>query len=404
MEQESGLKGILSGVRVLDLSVFIQGPLSSAMLGDLGADVIKIEKPGVGDYSRGGVMLHGRDLRLENGSTLFYESFNRNKRAITLEMGQPEGREVFYRLVEKSDVLVVGLQPSSLKRFGADRETVLAHNPEIIYAQASGFGPIGPDADLPANDPVGCARSGFMYNFGKIPNYAKGGIPDVMAATSLAFGMTAALLAKCRLGTTPYVSTSLLGAMTWLQYFGVSAVTNLGGEFEPWDRSRADNPFVNFYRCADDKWIMMGLYSDTYWHPSRLCEVFGIEHLKNDPRFSTPEARKENSAELTGILERAFVEKTSAQWTEIFRETGLVFSMVNQVADLPTDTQVVANEYIVDFDNQMKFPDVPFKLTNVAPMQRRGAPQFGQHTEEVLLEVCGYDWPQIIELKDQGII
>lgn len=404
MEQESPQKGLLSGIRVLELSVFIQGPLSSAMLGDLGADVIKIERPGVGDYSRGGVTLHGRDLRLPGGSTLFYEVFNRNKRAITLDLSQPKGKEVLYRLVKKSDVFVVGLQPSSLKQIGADQESVVAQNPEIIYAHASGFGPLGPDSDLPANDPVGCARSGFMFNFGKKPNYAKGSIPDVMAATSLAFGITAALLAKSRLGTTPAVSASLLGAVTWLQYFGVAAYTNLGSEFEPWNREKVDNPFVNFYRCADDKWIMLGLYTDVYWHQTELCEVFGIKELQNDPRFSTQEARRENSAELTAILDRAFATKPSAEWAQILREKGLVFSMVNQVADLPSDPQVVANDYIVEFDNELKMSAFPFKLGGVEMPLRKGAPQFGQHTEEVLLEVGGYDWPEIEEMKDKGVI
>lgn len=404
MEQKTPLQGVLSGFRVLELSVFIQAPLSSAMLGDMGADVIKIELPGVGDYSRGGVTLHGRDLRLPGDTTLFYEVFNRNKRAITLNLASPKGRDVLYKLVEKSDVFVVGLQPSSLKRIGADKESVVARNDQIIYAQASGFGPLGPDSDLPANDPVGCARSGFMYNFGKTPNYAKGGVPDVMAATSLAFGITTALFARSRLGITPSVSTSLLGAMTWLQYFGVAAYTNLGSEFEPWNREAVDNPFVNFYRCADDEWIMMGLYTDVYWHQTKLCEVFGIEHLQHDPKFSTQEARKENSKELTDILDRAFASRPSAEWAKVFKENELVFSMVNQVADLPTDPQVIANEYIAEFDNELKMSAFPFKLNKADIPLRKGAPQFGQHTEEVLLEVCGYDWPEIEEMRDKGII
>jgi len=404
MEQKSASLGLLSGIRVLDLSVFIQGPLSSAMLGDMGADVIKIERPGVGDYSRGGFTLHGRDLRLPGGSTLFYEVFNRNKRAITLDLLQPRGKEVLYRLVEKSDVFVVGLQGSSLKRIGADEESVIAHNNQIIYARASGFGPLGPDSDLPGNDPVGCARSGFMYNFGKQPNYSKGGIPDVMAATSLAFGITAALLAKSRLGVTSSVSVSLLGSMTWLQYFSVAAYTNLGSEFEPWDREKVDNPFVNFYRCADDKWIMLGLYTDIYWHQTKLCQIFGIEHLKNDPRFSTQEARRQNSRELTDILNRAFATKPSAEWAKVFRENGIVFSMVNKVADLPSDPQVLANNYIVEFDNKFKLPAHPFKLDKIDIPLRKGAPQFGQHTEEVLLDICGYSWSEIEEMRDEGVI
>jgi crotonobetainyl-CoA:carnitine CoA-transferase CaiB-like acyl-CoA transferase len=404
MEQKSPMQGVLSGFRVLDLSVFIQAPLSSAMLGDMGADVIKIEMPGVGDYSRGGVMLHGRDLRLPGNTTLFYEVFNRNKRAITLNLANPKGKEVLYRLVEKSDVLVVGLQPSSLKQIGADKESVVAHNSQIIYAQASGFGPLGPDSNLPANDPVGCARSGFMYNFGKTPNYAKGGVPDVMAATSLAFGITTALFARDRFGVAPSVNTSLLGAMTWLQYFGVAAFNNLGGEFEPWNREVVDNPFVNFYRCADDKWIMMGLYTDVYWHQTKLCEVFGIKHLQNDPKFTTQEARRQNSKELTGILDRAFAEKPSADWAKVFRENELVFSVVNQVADLATDTQVIANDYIVEFENELKMSAFPFKMDKSNIPLRKGAPQFGQHTEEVLIEVGGYDWPEIEEMRDNGVI
>jgi crotonobetainyl-CoA:carnitine CoA-transferase CaiB-like acyl-CoA transferase len=243
-----------------------------------------------------------------------------------------------------------------------------------------------------------------MYNFGKTPNYSKGGIPDVMAATSLAFGITAALLAKSRYGKTPTVSVSLLGSMTWLQYFSVAAFTNLGGEFEPWDREKVDNPFVNFYRCGDDKWIMLGLYTDVYWHQTELCKLFGIEHLKNDPKFSTQAARKENSRELTDILNRVFVTKTSTDWANLFREKGIVFSMVNRVSDLPSDPQVQANEYIVEFENKLKLPAFPFKLAKNDIPEKKGAPQFGQHTEEILLEVCGYDWKEIEKLKDDSVI
>jgi len=396
--------GLLSGMRVLDLSVFIQGPLATSILGDMGADVIKLEKPGMGDYSRGGYFMHGVDFRLPGGSTMFYQAFNRNKRGLSIDLGKPRGREVLHRLIKKTDVFVAGLQPSSLKRFGADHDTLTGLNPQLVYAVASGFGPEGPEADAPANDPVGCARSGFMYTFGEEPNYAKGGICDAMAATSLAFGIVSSLFARSRDGVARSVSASLLGAMTWLQYFGVAVQSNLGHEFEPWDRKAVDNPLMNFYPCADGRFIMLGLYTDIYWHPTAFCEEMGIKHLQNDPRFSTMDARKKNGRELIAILDQRFITRTSAEWTKVFRKLDLPFSLVNRLEELHSDPQIQANQYIVPFENGFKFAASPFKMEKSDMPLRKGAPELGQHTEEILLDLCGYTWPEIEDLTNAGAI
>jgi CoA:oxalate CoA-transferase len=396
----------LRGIRVIDLTIWVQGPLASMMLADLGAEVIKVEKPEQGDFSRGVRSLFGQPQGLPDGRNLMFESVNRNKKAITLDLRTTEGQHVFYRLIEQSDVLVTNLHPSALREFRVDRETLLAIKPQLIYAHATGFGPQGPHAEDPCQDTVGMARSGFMFNLPTsegAPTYPTGALSDVLSGTMLAFGVVAALLSRERSGVTQAVWSSQLSAMMWLQYYGVAQYLNMGTDFDLYDRANVANPLMNLYRCRDGQWIACGMaVAQRFW--PEFCHVMGLAELERDPRFSTDTTRAKNRQELIALLDRAFATQPRNYWEQIFREKGFWISVVNHISDLPTDLQVTANEYIVELDTGLKTVSSPFALEKSNVPLRTGAPALSQHTEEILQQLCGYSMADILALKEKGVV
>jgi crotonobetainyl-CoA:carnitine CoA-transferase CaiB-like acyl-CoA transferase len=279
----------LGGIRVLDLTIWVQGPLASMMLADLGAEVIKIEKPGQGDFAREAVSMFGQPQKFADGRSLMFEIANRNKKAVAIDLRQPEGQQVFYRLVEPADVVVTNLHPNTLREFRVDRKTLLAIEPDLIYAHATGFGPQGPHAEDPCQDTVGMARSGFMFSTPTAegaPTYPPGALSDILSGTMLGFGVLAALLARERSGVAQAVWSSQLSAMMWLQYYNVAQVANMGADFAPFARTAVANPLMNVYRCADGLWIACGMAVAQRFWPD-FCAVMGLPELEHDARFAT---------------------------------------------------------------------------------------------------------------------
>lgn len=397
----------LEGIRVIDLTIWLQGPLASMMLADLGAEVIKVEKPGQGDFARGVKSLFGKPQFLPDGRNLMFEIANRNKKAIAVDLRSAEGQQVFYRLAERSEVMVTNLHPCALREFRVDRETILAVNPHIIYAHATGFGPRGPHAEDPCQDTVGMARSGFMFNTPTTngsPTYPTGALSDILSGTLLGLGVLAALLARERLGVAQAVWSSQLGAMMWLQYYNLAQYLNTGEDFDPYDRTDVANPLMNLYRCADGQWIACGLFVSQRFSWPEFCTVMGLAELAHDPRFTSDDQRAAHRRELITLLDRAFATQPRAQWEKVFRERGFWFSVVNRISDLPTDPQVTANDYLVELDTGLKAVSYPFELEKTRVPRKKGAPGFSQHTEEVLQKVCGYTMEEIITLKEKGVV
>ena len=396
----------LQGIRVLDLTIWVQGPLAATMLADLGAEVIKVEKPEQGDFSRGVRSLFGQKQELPDGKNLMFEIANRNKKAITLDLRNAEGQKIFHRLIERSEVLVTNLHPNTLREFHVDRETLLAINPQLIYAHATGFGPQGPHAQDPCQDTVGMARSGFMFNTPAAdgsPTYPMGALSDVLSGTMLAFGVLAALLSRERSGVTQAVWSSQLSAMMWLQYYNVAQSLNMGKDFDQYDRTTVANPLMNLYRCGDGQWIACGMaVAQRFW--SEFCRVLGLEKLEHDPRFRGDTARAANRQELIALLDRAFAAQPRAHWERIFREKGFWFSVVNHINDLPADPQVMSNEYLVELESGLKTVAAPFSLEKTPVPLRKGAPALSQHTEEILQHIGGYSMEEILNLKEKGIV
>ena len=399
----------LEGLRVLDWTIWQQGPVCSVMLDDLGAEVIKLESRDGGDPGRGLVSIGGAGLAKR--PNFYFEANNRNKKSLTLDLKKPEAREIVAELAAVSDVFVQNFRKGVAARLGLDYPTLRKRNPRLVYANATGYGPEGPDSGDPSFDQLGLARSGLMLAAGEPgmpPLPIAGGIADQMGAVVMAYGVLAALLARERFGIGQEVDASHLGSMSFLQGLSLSCKLMAGFAFPRTFRARAPNPPWNHYRCADDRWLALGmLQADRYW--KNLCRALGRPELGDDPRFADFRKRTENAQACVAILDEIFAAKPRAEWMAILRAGGdFIFTVVNSVDDLPDDPQMRANGYIVDLDHPQfgKTPvvGIPVRLSETPGSVREPAPELGQHTEILLSELLGYDWDRIAALRERGVI
>jgi len=399
----------LDGIRVIDWTIWQQGPVCSVMLGDLGADVIKVEERVGGDPGRG--VLRAQGIDLADRPNFYFEANNRNKRGITVDLKKPEGVEIVRKLCDGADVFVQNFRQGVAGRLGLDAATLRARNPRLVYASATGYGPLGPDSGDPSFDYLGLARSGIMMSAGEPdddPLAIAGGIADQMGAIMLAYGVLAALLARERFGVGQAVDGSHLGSMMALQGLSVSARLMWGFAIPRMPRKYQANPLWNHYECQDGRWICLGmLQPDRYW--TDFCRAVGRPELGTDERFVDLRVRAANAGAAIEILDAVFATKPLAEWLRILRAGGdFIFCQVNAVDDLPNDPQVTANDYIVDYDHprfgQTQVIGLPVQLGETPGSIRRPAPEFGEHTEEILTELLGYSWEQVAALKDREVI
>jgi len=399
----------LEGIRVLDWTIWQQGPVCSVMLADLGAEVIKIEDRVSGDPGRAIVGMAGVDF--SDRPNFYFEATNRNKKGLTLDLKKPEGRELLYRLVAESDVFVQNFRQGVAKRLGVDYEELRKHNPMLIYANGSGYGPEGPDAEAPSFDRLALARSGIMLATGEPhmpPCGIAEGIADQIGAVTLSHGVLTALLARERFGTGQEIHASLLGSMAWLQNLSLSSRLMMGFSIPRTDRSQAGNPLWNHYQCGDGKWLAMGmLQSDRYW--PTLASAIGQPELAEDARFASLRDRAANAAACVAILDAAFATRPRDEWLEILTKAGdLIVTPLNSIDEVPGDPQMKANGYIQEFDHpQFGTTEIighPVALSETPAQVQLPAPEFGEHTEQILIDVLGYTWDQITELREREVI
>ena len=407
---ESRMSGPLKGMRVIECGIWQMGPSASAALGDLGADVIKVEERVNGDPGRGIKWIRGIPVELPGGKSWYFEYNNRNKRSLSVDLKKGEGRDILLKLVKSADVFIQNFRLGIATELGVDYRVLAASNPRLIYASATGFGTKGPDGKEPAFDYLGQARSGMMTVAGEPdspPVVYGAGIADQIGAITLAYGVLAALVARERSGIGQEIEVSHLGSginLLGLDVFG----TIVSGHAPPRvSRKKAYNPLWNIYKCGDGKWIALAmLQPDRYW--ATVCRALGLEELIDDPRFSVMESRKDNCEELIGIMDQVFPAKSSTEWLKILKEAGdIICSPVNSLEDLMTDPQVVENEYITDYEHpvlgRIKTVGMPVRFSKSGVQNKLPAPEFGQHTEEILLEL-GYNWDDIAKLKDDEVI
>ncbi len=401
------MSGPLTGVRVVEISMFQQGPVAGTKLADLGADVIKVE-PKEGDPARGFMRLIGATVGLK-GHNYYFESNNRNKRSIALNLKSARGKEIFLKLIDKADVFLTNMSIDAPIKIGIGPDDLLKRNPRLIYAHSSGWGRKGPDAGDLSFDYTGIARSGLMMcagEKGSPPSSLLPGMGDQIGGLMLAWAVTAALYAREKTGKGQLVDTSLMGSIIALTGLILDAPAMLGQEYPRDSRADAGNPMYNHYRCSDDKWIAVAhLQPDRYW--PIFCKAMEIAHLEHDPRFSSVEARGKNSRELIKILDARFAAKTRDEWLNQLKQAGCICTPIQSLTEVTQDPQAFANSYIIEVNHpelgQMKQVGFPWDFSETPASWRREAPKLGQHTEEILLEL-GYAKEDISRLRESGEI
>ena len=399
----------LEGIRVIDCGIYHAGPGGAALLGDLGADVIKVEQPGRGDPVRNLTRIGSIPCELPGGRSVYCEGANRNKKSITLNLKTPEGGRLLDRLVERSDVFLTNMRQKALAQLRISYEHLSAINPRIIHATVSAFGPRGPDRDKGGFDYQGQARSGFMYSMGEKdmpPLLCQFGIIDQATAMMLSHQIVTALYMRERDGMGQEVHVSILGTAISLLYFNV-LIPQMGGFEVPRHRRTTEQPMRNYYRCGDGLWLMMTLTpSDRHWPP--LCEALGLDHLIHDPRFDTDDNRFTNSKELISLLDEAFAAHCRDEWLRIFTEHDLFCCAVNTFKDLAGDPQITENGYLTDLDHPtlgpIQIPGYPGHFGRATAKTRCAAPGLGEHTEEILTELGGCTAEDIPRLRQKGVI
>ena len=407
-DNNHGSGGPLAGMLVIDWTMWQFGPVSTMMLADLGADVIKVESLD-GDHGRQFATVAGVENAMA-GSSAYFESLNRNKRGIALDLKHPKGLDAMRKLVEKADIFVENFRQGVAERLGLGCEYLTQLNPALIYASATGYGPKGDDSGKPAFALTGEARAGSLWWAG--PNdgipYNINGVADQIAGIMLSYGILGAVVARERFGVAQRVDVSHLGSLMWLGGMrdGIALLSGKGFERQP--RTRAGNILWNYYRCKDDNWIAFSMsQGERYW--PTFCEALGRRDLISHTRFDTMESRREHREELIAILDDIFITRTRAEWERRLDDAGdLIWERVQSIMDLPDDPQVTRNDYLIDFEHPTlgatKWHQTPIAFSETPVSTQRMAPAHGEHTEAVLIEMLGYEWDDIATLKDEGVI
>lgn len=406
-------KGILQGIRVIDAGAFIAGTGASAMLGSMGAEVIKIEDPVRGDSYRGMAQQYGDSMSV-GGRHIGFETANINKKGITLNLTTENGREILHKLVAKSDVFHTNYPKAIIDKLGLTYDALKQHNDKLIYCSTSGFGLRGPRAGHRSYDTLAQAQSGFMWTLGDRrfdePVAAVGAPIDQLTTMVMAFGMVSAICARERLGIGQEVHVSLLGSAINMMSLAVNVGLLRGRSYGRFNRETCANPMSNNYKCGDNKWIMLAEpMSDRFW--AEFCQVMGLQDIQNDPRFAVHlGGRSKHARELIKILDETFAKKPRDEWIAAFqaRQVGFGYAPIYTVDESIRSPQAIENGYVTDFDHavlgQIKLAGFPIEFSQTPAHYHIPAPEHGQHTEEVLSEVLGYSWPEMEELRNQGVI
>jgi crotonobetainyl-CoA:carnitine CoA-transferase CaiB-like acyl-CoA transferase len=394
----------LEGIRVLDWTAWQQGPIAAALLADMGAEVIKIEAP-EGEPGRGMLRMYGRDLPLN----FYYQNQNRGKKGIVLNLQKQKAKEVLYKLVEKSDVFVTNFRESVAKRLKVDYETLKKYNAKLIYAYSSSYGPEGPDADKMAADFAGQARGG-MWSITQsedlVPTPIGAGFADEVGGLMSAYGILLAIIVRERFGIGQRVDASLLGGQIEMGRLLLHAYLAMG-VLPPGSLLKgARNPLYYIYQDNAGKWfVIAALQADRFW--PQFCKVFGLEECEKDAKFENQIVRGDNFDELIPRIKEIVRTKPREEWLKLLEEAGLPVAPVNDYSDVVRDPQVIANDYIVEIEDhihgKLKLPGITVRLSQTPGKVAGLGPELGQHTEEVLMELCGYTWDDLAKLRKEGV-
>jgi crotonobetainyl-CoA:carnitine CoA-transferase CaiB-like acyl-CoA transferase len=395
---------IFSGLKVVDLASFIAGPGAAVILSDFGADVIKVEPP-TGDTWRIGYKVPPLPRAKDNYP---WHLNNRNKRGLALDLKSPQAPDILERLVKWADVLIVNTPHPARKRLKLTYEDVAEWNPRLIYADLTGYGDKGPDADLPGFDITAYwARTGLLSltrDAGAPPTLPVSGSGDHATAVSLFSAIVTGLYRRERTGKGSYVTTSLLASGVWACGVSVQAALSDAKFYPLHDRKNPPNAIFNVYRASDDNWFLIVLTPDRW---PALANGIGRPDLLTDPRFADPAKQAANSAQLTAILDEVFASQPMAHWREVFDHGHITFGVVRAPTDVISDPQLKENDIVVPIEGaggNVKFTvSSPFQVHDVAKVPAKRAPGLGEHNDEIL-EQLGFSATEIDGLRANATV
>lgn len=394
----------LSGITVLDLTHVLAGPFCTQIMGDLGAEVIKIERPGIGDQTR----RMPPHFIGEKKQSAYFLAINRNKKSLTLDLKSPEGKEIFYALTKKADVVINNFTPGTMEKLGLGYETLKKINTGIVWASITGYGQTGPYRDRPTYDIIVQAVGGLMSYTGEPDGPpVRSGIPfgDLGAAGHAIIGILAALLSRSKTGEGRKVDVGMLDVQISLHTYRAKYYLVAGEIPRPVGTGHVSSVPLRAYRTKDS-YIVIEAFMDHFWR--NLCRAIGMESLADDPRFNSRSKRLENREEVDRILEEAFLKKTTDEWIEIFDEIEVPSGPINTLDKALADPQVLSRNMIIEIDSPHtgKLKDVgnPIKISGVDEEIFNPPPLLGEHTEMILKNMLGYSTKKIAELKEKDII
>jgi CoA:oxalate CoA-transferase len=399
----------LDGIKVIEIAQEIQGPFAGQFLGDLGADVVKVENRETGDLSRWMLtsLIGGPDVKNPTVSHYFI-AMNKGKRSITLDLKKPAAIEVVRRMAKSYDILLTNYRPGVLDRLGLGYEDLRRINPRLVYAQASSWGPKGPWVRRPSRDTLAQAASGLMAKTGlpgDPPLPAGITVADHSGALSFAAGILAALVARERTGEGQRVDVSIYGTLIAMQGFEMNYASISGREPE---RAGRGHQFLHGVWGAfptKDGFICIAGVDDKRW--PAFCKIVGIEHLEKDPEYGDNVIRNMHGDKIQAVLDEIFPRKTTAQWLDELNAGDILVTEVVDYASVLNSEQARVNGYVRELDHpvagRIKVAGSPVSLNGAVETEAKLPPEHGQHSEEILLEL-GYSWEEIGALREAQVV
>lgn len=398
-------ENIFSGLKVVDLASFIAGPGATTILSDFGADVIKVEPPGFGDPHRHTFKIPPQPASNDNYP---WHLDNRNKRGLAVDLKSPRSKEVLERLVKWADVLVINFPQPVRKRLKLTYEDVAPWNSRLIYADISGYGDNGPDANLPGFDITAFwARTGLLAltrDAGAPPTLPPSGSGDHATAVGLYAAIVTALYRRERTGKGSHVTTSLVAEGAWSCSMYIQAAL-CGAQFFPLhDRKSPPNATFNVYQTSDDRWFLIVVQAKDW---PALAAAIGHHELLLDTRFHDEATRAANASALAQILDAVFISEPLDHWREAFDRAQVTYGIVRHPSEAVSDQQLLANEILVPIDGAGEHLKLtvssPLKVHDVAKVPARRAPEIGEHNDEVLKQL-GFSGDEIDGLRESGAV
>ncbi len=391
----------LEGIRILDFTRVLAGPFCTMMLADLGAEVIKVERPVTGDDSRQFGPFVGEE-------SAYFMSINRNKKSVTLNLKDPLAVDIVKRMIKNIDVVVENFRPGVMEKLGLGYETLKEINPRLVYASSSGFGHTGPYSQLPAYDLILQGMGGIMSITGPDkdhPTKVGSSIADIFAGIFCAIGILAALRHRDRTGEGQEVDVAMLDSQVSILENAISRYFVTGNVPVPiGNRHPSIAPFATFH--TTNGFINIAVGNDAIW--KRFCDLVGRPDLAEDSRFNTNDSRNVNWEDLQPILQEIMSKDSTEGWLERFRKVGVPCGPINNIEQLVNDPQVLSRGMIVDVEHpvagKVKMPGCPIKLSVTQADHYESAPVLGADVESVLKEYVGVSQQEIEELKQKGVV